>query len=63
MNLSSIVRFSKLLRQAVPYKAENDMLYYMNNTFRNPCFLDICQYALSWSNLFMLEYKQNIVGI
>ena len=43
INLSSIVKFSKQLRQGVPYKAENWHAWSHEQYFLEPHFLDISQ--------------------
>ena len=47
INLSSIVRFSKSLRQGVPYKAENWHALSHEQYFSKHRFLDICRCAFS----------------
>ena len=51
MNLSSIVRFSKQLRQGVPYKAENWHTWSNEQYFLKHRFLDIC-----WCVNFIIIY-------
>ena len=51
INLSSIVKFSKLLRQGVPYKAKNWHTWSHEQYFWKQRFLGICRCAFNkWQN-------------
>ena len=56
IKLSSIVRFSKYLRQGVPYEAENWHAWSLEQYFSKHRFLDICRYAF---NLLLFPFLQN----